>query len=425
MEVNFPANTGPGQLIAIDGGNFSGRTDLLRRLTGLEQGGTKDFENKFNHLIKPEHPAVYIGPEIYYSISGLALTVQEELYLHSRNCANDNHINWIIEQLGLYNLYPRNPFTLSGGEQVCLAILSALSLRPSILGIDCALEQLEVDLKNKMLKIMKETCSQTMMLLADNQLQECGNFDITIPLLPQNKNEVPGRDYCFGSINPNLDLSSLSMKPCRIDIKGLSFHYPSGPTVLRDFEVLLEPNTTYTLRGKNGVGKSTFAKLLSGILRPDKGKILVNGIDGKMWKQPGKIVAYHFQNPDVQLFATSVQNELLAGPRALGIDEKECMHRAALAAAMFGLSDLLNEHPLDLPFVIRKRVALAATIVMGRPWLILDEPTLGQDKPSSEAIAQIIRNLIAIGTGVIVISHSNTFLKNISGKEITLQFFGN
>jgi energy-coupling factor transport system ATP-binding protein len=87
----------------------------------------------------------------------------------------------------------------------------------------------------------------------------------------------------------------------------------------------------------------------------------------------------------------------------------------------FGLSRVREEHPLDLPFVVRKRVALAAVLAAATPWVVLDEPTLGQDESSSIAIAKITQTLLDAGTGVIVISHSAWFRNLVHGHPLLLQ----
>ncbi len=92
--------------------------------------------------------------------------------------------------------------------------------------------------------------------------------------------------------------------------------------------------------------------------------------------------------------------------------------------AAFGLTDMAHMHPLDLPFVLRKRVALAATLAMGCPWMILDKPTLGQDDETVLSLANIIERLLANGLGIVIISHSRWFRSLIPAKEIELEKYG-
>ena len=171
------------------------------------------------------------------------------------------------------------------------------------------------------------------------------------------------------------------IKPTRIGVKDLSFRYNNASDwVFHDCSFDLEPGKPYILKGPNGSGKSTLAKLLTGVLRPSEGCITRDGLKVDIWKQPGSLVGYHFQNPDLQLFCSSVAEELRP-PQWVPKGFFDVLVRT------FGLTHVLASHPLDLPFVLRKRVGLASTVSMVRPWFIFDEPVLAQDKTSAKAVA--------------------------------------
>jgi len=204
-------------------------------------------------------------------------------------------------------------------------------------------------------------------------------------------------------------------------MQALSFAYRGYEDVLRNVSLRLEPGRAYILDGRNGSGKTTLAKLLCGVLRPRVGCILSSGSKVTPWEEPGSLVGYHFQNPDVQLFTSSVEEEVSVGSLAQGAAAVAQAQRVEATLHTFGLLGVLKEHPLDLPFALRKRVALAATIAVARPWLILDEPTLGQDRQSSEAIARVIELLVRDGTGVVVISHSEWFQQRLNASVLRLK----
>jgi ABC-type multidrug transport system ATPase subunit len=176
----------------------------------------------------------------------------------------------------------------------------------------------------------------------------------------------------------------------------------------------LQRGRVYTLQGPNGSGKSTLAKVLSGVLRPIAGQILVNGVPANLWKTPGRIAGYHLQNPDVGLFEASVWAEL--GFKA----SSDSASAVAAVRDAFGLQNFTASNPLALPFPVRKRVSLAATIARLPPWIILDEPTLGADAATIFAIAQIIQSLSRKQYGVIVISHSKKLLEMLRGNELII-----
>lgn len=406
-----------GRVLAMEGANFSGRTDLLRRLTGLESQVGDNFP-----VLSNGRPNSYIGPEIYNSLSAFAPTVKEELILHAGCLPEHSHVAHLVEETGLNHLFERNPFTLSGGEQAILAITSALSIKPGALALDCSLEQVDLGFKLALLRQLGGRAGEhTSTILADNCLSEFSGLapvyvapmaHIQMKPLPQPR---------FEPIKSDLELGIGVGSPCSLTLDGLSFGYQHGKSILNNVSVQLEPGTLYVLEGRNGAGKSTFAKLMCGVLNPESGHFRINDIEFQPWKQPGRLVAYHFQNPDVQLFSTSVMDEILAGPKALRLGETECRRRTDAVITAFGLSRLCGEHPLDLPFVIRKRIALAATLAMGCPWIILDEPTLGQDRTSAGVIAHILTNLLRSGVGIIVISHSESFRKLLPAVTLRLE----
>jgi energy-coupling factor transport system ATP-binding protein len=378
-----------GQVLAIVGANFSGRTDTLKRVA---RGRTR-----------PESLGIYIGPEVYNCVSGLAATVDDELRLH---CNGDPGIAAKMSQeLGVAWAGDRNPFTLSGGEQVLLVLACALTMRPQVVSIDCALEQLDCELYERVVAKLEDVAPTTSarVLLADNRLGEHVRPLKRVDSTDTGGNAARASCLAFNPLNSEVQPPS-TLPSCRIGVEDLHFHYPAGSFALRNLSFTLDSGSIYLLAGANGSGKSTLAKLLCGVLRPTRGHIAIDGRAHDLHRSPGRVVGYHFQNPDVQLFETSVKQEVLAGARNRG-----CGGLAAFSCEAFGLNGILHEHPLDLPFTMRKRVALAATVAMGTPWMIIDEPTLGQDDDAARALAGILVRLRDIGVGVVVISHSAWF----------------
>lgn len=400
-----------GLLIAV-GPNFSGRSSLLRSLTGLPPADPVSVP-ALPHKIGV---GAYVGPEIYNSLSALAPTVAEELRLASVGDAALSGGLAALRDLGFAGIQDRNPFQVSGGEQAVVAAISAALGRPQTLALDCCLEQIDSEVRAKLLDRLLELLPKNgTMLLADNRLSEYPNLDNGIRLATQK--------FLVGGIKaPPIEIRTnqclVAPNPCTLGLGSVYFSYPGGPQVLRGCTAQLEPGNAYLLQGPNGSGKSTLARILCGALRPVAGRIYVNGREVRPWLRPAETVAYHFQNPDLQLFSHTVWEEVTAGiPQRLTGPERDRITRALLE--VFGLSDVAQAHPLDLPFVLRKRVALAATLSMLRPWLILDEPTLGQDDRSTEGLVALLHSLCSVGYGIIVITHSS-FLRAAVTQHLTL-----
>lgn len=179
-------------------------------------------------------------------------------------------------------------------------------------------------------------------------------------------------------------------------LNGATSEFPSGRVV--------------ALIGPNGAGKSTLCKVLNGVYRPRQGSIRMAGKQIFPSERPGYFLAYSFQNPDDQLFQTSVTKELAFGPKNLGLSASEIEKSVEFALTIFGLKSYIGAHPMDLPFVLRKRVSMASAVAMRRPWTVLDEPTIGQDPAFCEELVKIIEQLTALGSNFIIISHDTDFV---------------
>jgi energy-coupling factor transport system ATP-binding protein len=116
-----------------------------------------------------------------------------------------------------------------------------------------------------------------------------------------------------------------------------------------------------------------------------------------------------------------VWDEVTAGPLAQGSNEADAARRARHVLDQMAIRPAFDRtHPLDLPFALRKRLALAAAVACGCPWLVLDEPSLGQDAQNTSAIRNLIRGLAQAGAGILVISHSRRLTDDLAVAELEL-----
>ena len=196
-----------------------------------------------------------------------------------------------------------------------------------------------------------------------------------------------------------------------ISIRSLSFTYPSGVTALQDVSLEIGSGESVAIIGQNGAGKTTLVKHLNGLLKPGSGQVQVGDWDTTQHTvaQMSSRVGYLFQNPDDQLFQSTVWAEVIFGPKNLGFNEGRISTLAEQALEMVGLSEMRQKHPYDLSPSQRKKIALAAVLAMDTPVLILDEPTTGQDYASTQLVGEIIENLKMQGKTLIAISHDIDF----------------
>lgn len=194
-------------------------------------------------------------------------------------------------------------------------------------------------------------------------------------------------------------------------IDALTFTYPAGVTALQDVSLRIESGESVAIVGQNGAGKTTLVKHLNGLLKPTAGQVRVGGWDtrAKSVAQLAGRVGYVFQNPDEQLFESTVWAEVIFGPKNLGWEMERIEAGARKALEATGLSAVAQRHPYDLSASQRKMVALAGVLAMDTPALILDEPTTGQDQAATGRIAQIVEGLKQNGKTVITITHDIDF----------------
>ena len=196
-----------------------------------------------------------------------------------------------------------------------------------------------------------------------------------------------------------------------IQVVNLYYRYPSdGTWVLKG--VNLEIKESLVIMGPNGSGKTTLVKHFNGLLKPVKGEVFVDGEDTrkKSVAELARVVGLVFQNPDHQLFAETVEKELWFGPRNLGLPSDEIKRRVEWALKFFGLENLRSRPPFTLSGGEKKRVALASVLTMDPKYLVLDEPTVGQDYLQKVKLASLLLELNRRGKIIVVVTHDVEFV---------------
>jgi energy-coupling factor transport system ATP-binding protein len=196
-----------------------------------------------------------------------------------------------------------------------------------------------------------------------------------------------------------------------------------GVRALDGIDLRVGPGERVALIGQNGSGKTTLVRHLNGLLRPTEGRVTVDGIDAASLTvaQLASRVGLVFQDPDRQIFAGSVRDEVEFGPRNLGRSGDEL--RAAVASALeaTGLAGAERTNPYDLGGSRRKLLALASVLAMRTPVLVLDEPTTGQDARGVARVRAIVESIVAEGRTVIAISHDMRFVAETFERVIVMR----
>lgn len=207
-----------------------------------------------------------------------------------------------------------------------------------------------------------------------------------------------------------------------IIFKDVSFAYPNGFVAVDNISFNIESGENVAIIGQNGAGKTTTVKMINGLLKPSNGDVLVGGKNTKDYTtaQMSRVAGYVFQNPDDQIFHSSIIDEVSFGPLKMDLSEKEVKERVDEALELTGLADSRKRRPYDLPLSVRKFITIASIIAMRTDVLIFDEPTAGQDLLGNEMLEKILVELTNQGKTLITISHDMEFVARNFDKVIVM-----
>ena len=195
-----------------------------------------------------------------------------------------------------------------------------------------------------------------------------------------------------------------------IEVKNVDFSYDEeSGEILKDFSIDIEKGSFVAILGHNGSGKSTLAKLFNGLNLPDNGKVFVDGMDTadetKMLEIRNK-VGLVFQNPDNQIVATIVEEDVAFGPENLGLPREEIRKRVDDSLKAVGMNEYMHHEPHRLSGGQKQRVAIAGIIAMQPECVVFDEPTAMLDPRGRKDVMNIISKLNKeMNKTVVLITH--------------------
>jgi energy-coupling factor transport system ATP-binding protein len=397
-----------------------------------------------------------VEDEVAFGLEGLALPPEEI----------ERRAGRVLEQVGLGGLRDRAPWQLSGGQQKRLALASILVMRPQVLVLDepmagldplgrraiaLLLDELKEQAHTTILVIEQDTewvarWASRVLVLHEGKIvldgparavlsavEELSALGVQPPQMAEvaMRLGLPGQPLTSTEAAPRARewLKSTSNTPAtrravatraaqdsiqpeaRHDLaasaEALWFRYPEGPQALAGLTLDIPRGQFVMVAGPNGGGKTTLAKHLNGLLRPDRGQVLLFGqatrghSTGELARQAG----YVFQNPDLQIFAATVRAELSFGLHNLGLSTREVEERVERALDRFDLQRWKDTPPAVLGYGQRRMVTLAAVWAMQPPLWILDEPTTGLDARLTARLVSEMRSLHHAGHTLLLVSH--------------------
>jgi len=451
-----------GEFALVCGASGTGKTTLLRCLNGLVphfHGGyfggrvlvagletstvtTARLSSVVGYVAQdPEVQAVFdqVEDDIAFGLENLGL---DERAIRVR-------VEEALELLGIAALRRRRLTSLSGGERQRVALAAALAARPRVLALDEPTSQLDPWAAESFLETLRRLVEElgVTVVLAEQRLERVLGLCTSVTYLGDS-----GEVTHFG--NPQEVATRLSWPPPLVRL-GLALGWSPLPLTvqqarararvhpialracddtmrhrelspgravvevdrvdvrlgsekaLEGISIAFHSGTVTVLLGRNGAGKTTLLRLVAGLQRPDRGRVLVCGREiSKMTRRElARSVGYVPQHPSSILFSDSVRQELAATLLTRGQDDED----ATRFLARLGLGEHAERHPYDLSGGERTRVALAAVLV-GKPAVILlDEPTRGLDAGWKSALGGLLREVAHAGTAVVVATHDVEF----------------
>ena len=205
-----------------------------------------------------------------------------------------------------------------------------------------------------------------------------------------------------------------------IEFKNVSASYDGELPILREVGFLIPDGDFVAFVGTNGAGKSTTMRLINGLLKPSSGQVLIDGAPTTQLRtsQLAAKVGFLFQNPDRQICCSTVREELLFGFRAQGRADAEAQAKVDAMIERFGFDG--DAEPFLLNRGTRQLLALASIIVMEPPVVVLDEPTTGLDFRECAKVMDVIAELNARGTTVVMVCHDMEVVADYAKRVIAM-----
>ena len=275
-------------------------------------------------------------------------------------------------------------------------------------------------------------------LLASNLLSQIGireplyvtalkyaNCEILASMNPQSLNQMD-LSRCQEALHRWYDQTEIQKERNQEDIllefKKVCFGYQSDSLTLKDVSFQIRKGEMLSLVGKNGAGKSTISKLISGFYQPISGTILLNGEDmgTQTIKERADKIGLVMQNPNQMISKTKIFDEVALGLRVRGVSETEVQERVIETLKICGLYPYRNWPISALSFGQKKRVSIAAILVLNPELLILDEPTAGQDLRHYTEIMEFLVELNQRGITILMITHDMHLMLEYTTRAIVI-----
>ena len=343
----------------------------------------------------------------YTQLSGMKRNVRQELAF-SLECLGieQKKMPALIEkyagELGVAHVLDRNVHSLSGGELQRIHIASSFIARPRFIFLDRPLTEIDEEFRPVLMNIVRrniEEISGAALVAEDPWLLPETPFQKKF-FLDKGEERLPPRVL----FSPEITQGKPSAKDGGLLIvEFITFSYNDIHPVINNLSFSLGAGDVSFLVGPNGAGKTTLAKLITGILKPSSGRIVINGKPSSKMTQREIMfqVGCAFQNPGLHLCRRTVREELELA--------EKWGNPAGKLIEILGLDTLLERHPLELTQAEKKRLGMALSCGGNRRILLLDEPSQYQDQDGFARVVGAVEMCAAQGKGILIITHDPRF----------------
>jgi energy-coupling factor transporter ATP-binding protein EcfA2 len=454
----------PGQVMLIAGSSGCGKTTLMRCINGLiphtyngeisgemqlfgepiSKMGLPEISQKIGTLLQdPERQILgsYVMNEVAFGLESLGIP-RDEIVLR---------VEKALDRLGILHLRDRETFGTSGGEKQKIALAGVLVMEPKILLLDEPLASLDPASAQEALQAFRLLADEgisvmivehrvedvlsihpdVFMYLDEGKMSYLGDTDGLMDVVDYHRIKLPAQVVIERARQdpPPVFMSYANSKSMvkteLVRFDGVHFQYNAdGPEVLKDLNFNINSGDVIAVLGHNGSGKTTMVKHALGLLKPTKGRVLLEEQDTRKMTvaQAAHTIGYVFQSPSQMLFAPTVDEELSFGPNNLGFPVDTIIQNVDWAIETVNLKSEMNMPPLALSFGQQKRISIAAILAMRSRILMMDEPTAGQDYWNYRAFMDAILQMPGFDT-VIFITH-DVDLAVIYANRILLVYHG-
>jgi len=434
-----------GEVGLVLGGNDSGKSTLLHCISGIIPRIKKASLSGSCTVVGGQLGVLLQDSDLF-----LLTTVQEELDFCLLNAGVTGNVivkmrQQVEKQLKIDKLEQRQMHTLSGGERQRVALGAALISRPQLLLLDEPLAQLDIDFAETFLNylcylaqagvciLVSSTSSYSFrklpfrfFLLEEGRLIEQGDRKSLNAIKEKAEKtgiDIDGKDLLFQKAG----FCCLSQKKSfHNSVPVLSMHNVSYAYQdcfqLKDVELEVFAGEIVAITGPNGSGKTTLLKLAAGIFQAECGEIQVLGksIRGLSIAEATEKVGFLFQNPDHQLFQSTVNKEVAWGLLTRGCEPDIATKKAWHMLKKLGIEHLAHEHPYSLSKATRQWVALASVLVQDPLLLLLDEPTIGLDTLAATRFMEWIMELAEKLVAVALVTHQKELAYNFAHRVVSM-----